>query len=504
MGCKVSAVRQGSSNPTPPRTKLQCLDPADLRDCPLPEPPSTTLITPSTTPREEEEDSEREETEAESDPVQLSMPEDGKQDVYTPLVQSSRAASSTTSPALGLVAVARAVGITAVGRRALEISAVLAGTVLLGIVDVMGNEIYYDSKRRMHYLSSAGLGYTAWVVWGLGLLNPSVFGYATLPPKPLAAEEALSEANIYQVFHNGQVPPGRMAKFAFLLARAFFNVAMILYRFISLPLRDPGSLANEAKHAAGWVELFAVVQLASGFAGAYRINDCIILGTILEAITIVVWCVSAVSFLTVQSSECFMMVFAVFILLLVFATSASTCYASASQLRGAAQYSVLGALAALSPASLSSRWNHLENFGCMRVLIMAIIVPFYAAVAMLSLVVKVAQLDFIALQSFAEWNILDWLNVLAFANNVAGIVDHDAIARRGVFEQLRAEDLQVSGASAAEMQEAWSEVLGKRLQRMYGPCRAVFHCATLSPKDYARLLCCYREGKQPSNSNASA
>jgi len=93
-------------------------------------------------------------------------------------------------------------------------------------------------------------------------------------------------------------------------------------------------------------------------------------------------------------------------------------------------------------------------------------------------------------------SVMDWLNILAFANNMASIVDHDAIARRGVFEQLRAVDLQVSGASAAEMQEAWSVVLGKQLHRMYGPCRAVFHCATLSPKDYAKLLSCHREGKQ--------
>jgi len=267
-------------------------------------------------------------------------------------------------------------------------------------------------------------------------------------------------------------------------------------------LRNPGSLANEAKHAAGWVELFAAVQLASGCLGVVRINGCVTLGTVLEAVTVVAWCISAVSFLTVQTSKCFMVVFAVFMLLLVLATSPSTCYASASQLRGAAQYSVLGALTALSPASLLSRWNHLDKFGFMRVLIMAIIVPFYAAVAMLSLVAKVAQVDFIALRSCAEWNILDWLNVLAFANNVAGIVDHDAIARRGVFEQLRAEDLHVAGASAAEMQAAWSEVLSIHLQRMYGPGRAVFHCATLSPKDYARLL--YREGKQPSNGHASA
>merc|ERR1712032_352143 len=191
-------------------------------------------------------------------------------------------------------------------------------------------------------------------------------------------------------------------------------------------------------------------------------------------------------------------------LLLAFATSASSCYAIASQLRGAAQYSVLGSLAALSPASLSRRWNYLDKLDCMRVPIMTIIVPFYAAVAILSLVAKVAQLDFIALQPFAEWKIMDGLNILAYANNMAGIVDHDAIARRGVLEQLRAEDVHISGASAAEMQEAWSVVLGKHLHEMYGPCRAVFHCATLSPKDYARLLYCHRDtetGKQPSNSH---
>jgi len=114
-------------------------------------------------------------------------------------------------------------------------------------------------------------------------------------------------------------------------------------------------------------------------------------------------------------------------------------------------------------------------------------VLFYLPVAVVALCAKVAQLGFVQEVACADWAIVDWLNLLAFANNAAGIVDLRKLEQHGVFQQLQRVE-QLSEASTEELQQAWMKSFGHALQELHGPALAIFFVATAQAADLSSLL----------------
>jgi hypothetical protein len=156
------------------------------------------------------------------------------------------------------------------------------------------------------------------------------------------------------------------------------------------------------------------------------------------------------------------------------------------KIRDLGRYSVLTNLHYVTFDSLQSRFNAMERVGCIRYIVMLGVVPFFSLLAGLSLLVKVAQFDFVVKKLYWDWSIIDWLNILSFASNVVGIIDLEAISRKGVFKQLRIDE-DAPGTPEA-LADAWMQRFSSKLTELVGKTKALILCATLSADDIAKVL----------------
>lgn len=366
----------------------------------------------------------------------------------------------------------------------------IVGTIACGGIDVITNEQRYDDGANLHYLTSEGLGYCAWLVWTLVFLVPvhvSIVAGTVIPIKRLSSK-GLTDSRLQMVFGNmsfGDMSL-RAAKFTFKTARALFNPAMIVCRFIGLPPRDPDQPLNQAKHIVAWWELGGLIGLVSIAAGI--MNQTLPRGYgMIWLLSLGAWFGSLVYFLVSRTSGHFLVVIVAYAFFLVNIKMPSHWAGVASKIDNTARYSILNSLQLLSISGFQSKLNSLRVLGPMKFLVMAGLVPLLCAFAGMSLLVKITQLDFVFDELYWDWSATEWLNLLAITNNIVGIMDLEKIARIGIFEQLR-QDAGLTEHTAEAICMNWMKHFGHKLAEMWGGPMAVFICATVTPADIAAVL----------------
>merc|ERR1719454_35464 len=94
----------------------------------------------------------------------------------------------------------------------------------------------------------------------------------------------------------------------------------------------------------------------------------------------------------------------------------------------------------------------------------------WAPTAILALMVKIAQVDFVTEKIYWDWTLVDWLRLARFTNNIIGLIPDQSDVRVGaIFEYLFPAD--------SKFQVRWGTFFTVQLLESYGVCRAtVLYC----------------------------
>uniref|UniRef100_A0A7S1A8V6 Uncharacterized protein n=1 Tax=Noctiluca scintillans TaxID=2966 RepID=A0A7S1A8V6_NOCSC len=101
--------------------------------------------------------------------------------------------------------------------------------------------------------------------------------------------------------------------------------------------------------------------------------------------------------------------------------------------------------------------------------------------AVMSLMVKIAQVDFVTEELCWSWTMLEWLRLYAFVNNVVGITpDQGEVATNAVLEHVGRDDHHFS--------ENWKGALADGLAETFGNMKGFIIHATLTTDDVSECL----------------
>jgi len=294
----------------------------------------------------------------------------------------------------------------------------------------------YDESSDTHYLDSEGFGAGIWGVFLLvfplvyiGFKEPS---NETLKLPQPDLSDAVSPEDLKLVF--GKVPSYmRILDFLVILVRFAGNIAFISYNFLNLPPRDPNERLNQAKHIVTWVE-FPVAMLMA----------------FLSVTGLLGWIVG--------KKVCGMWLCKI--------------------LKGTGQFSVLLCLPLANPMKMIDRMNKTRKrififFGLVYIL--------FVPTSILSIMIKVAQVDFITEKIYWDWTIWNWFAFAGFINNLAGLVPDN------VFIQIDAIFRFITANNPAESRIRWLRALGDALRKQYG-WRGLILMSSLKAEDVGILL----------------
>jgi len=225
----------------------------------------------------------------------------------------------------------------------------------------------------------------------------------------------------------------RILDFLVILVRFAGNIAFISYNFLNLPPRDPNERLNQAKHIVIWVE-FPVAML--------------------------------MAFLSVTG-------------LLGWIVGKKVCgIGLCSILKGTGKFSVLSCLPLANPMKMIDRMRKTKKelfffFGLVYIL--------FVPTSILSIMIKVAQVDFITEKIYWDWTIWNWFAFAGFINNLAGLVPDN------VFIQIDAIFRFITANNPAESRTQWLRALGDALRKQYG-WRGLILMSSLKAEDVGILL----------------
>merc|ERR1712224_365169 len=78
-----------------------------------------------------------------------------------------------------------------------------------------------------------------------------------------------------------------------------------------------------------------------------------------------------------------------------------------------------------------------KDYGVLRAVISTMLILFFVPVAILAVMMKVSQVDFITEQIYWDWSVIDWARLAGFINNIAGIIPNRNVeAIKSIFSYI--------------------------------------------------------------------
>jgi len=305
----------------------------------------------------------------------------------------------------------------------------------------------YEESSRLHYLNTWGIGAavwgTVWTLFAIALIFGLVTGVVHKPPPPfkdhdlilpnVPSSRGLDPSDFQDVFEWTWM---RLVKVLALFGQVTLNITFIGYNAYSLPTRDPDEPLNQAKHAVSWFE--------TGLIGFYILMLCVFLS---KAV-----CNASAQAFGVRKSMQFLSIF-----------------------------SVLKAISLANPMKMMQRLRknyRVQGFG--GALASAVGLFFFVPSAIASVLVKLAQVDFVTRDLYWTWTWWNFLQLAGFINNLASLgPDMTTVRLAAVWQFL---ELDSRGA------DPWLEALCRKLVRHYGFSRGMMYVLTISEVDIYKLL----------------
>lgn len=299
----------------------------------------------------------------------------------------------------------------------------------------------YEESSHLHYLDTWGIGAAVWgAVFALGVMYavaadpPTPFKDHDLKPPNVPSSRGLDPSDFQDVFEWTWM---RLVKVLALFGKLALNITFIGYNFYSLPTRDPDEPLNQAKHAVSWVE--------TGMAG-YN------------------------GFVT-------LLIF----LRLVACNGSESAFHLRRFLGFLSSWSVLQAISRANPMNVKQelqKRNRVSGFG--GALASAAMMLFMFPLAIASVMVKLAQVDFVTDEVYWDWTWWNYLQLGGFINNLAGLGPNMTDERLEAVWQFL--ELDSRGA------DPWLKAVCGKLVDHYGFSRAMMYVLTISEVDVYKLL----------------
>ena len=228
----------------------------------------------------------------------------------------------------------------------------------------------------------------------------------------------------------------RLIKVLALFGKLTLNITFIGYNFYSLPRRDPDEPLNQAKHAVSWLETGMM-----GFFGFFTLVCFFVAGRNGSGMALHVR-----SFLQIMS-----------------------------------RLSVLQSISRANPMNAMQELQknyRVEGFG--GALASAALMLFMFPLAIASVMVKLAQVDFVTDEVYWDWTWWNYLQLGGFINNLAGLGPNMTDVRLEAVWQFL--ELDSRGANP------WLQALCGKLVDHYGFSRGMTYVLTISEVDVYKLL----------------
>ena len=298
----------------------------------------------------------------------------------------------------------------------------------------------YEESSHLHYLDTWGIRAAVWgalfVIIAIGLVlyehSPPFKDHGLKQPN-LPSSQGLDPSDFQEVF---ELTWMNLVKVLVLFGKVALNITFIGYNFYSLPRRDPDEPLNQAKHAVSWVE--------TGMIG--------------------------------------------FFILALFTNSLPVCrnlsahvFLVRKDLENLSGFSVLQSISLANPMKVIpdlQRRYRVGGFGGALLSVASMLFFFCSAIA--SVMVKLAQVDFVTDEVYWDWSWWNFLQLAGFINNLAGLGPNMTDVRLEAVWQFL--ELDSRGA------EPWLRALFSNLVDHYGFSRGMMYALTISDVDVYKLL----------------
>ena len=299
----------------------------------------------------------------------------------------------------------------------------------------------YEESSRLHYLNTWGIGAALWGTFFAIFAIYFVF-YKPAPPfkdhelkQPnVPSSRGLDPSDFQDVFEWTWM---RLVKVLALFGQVTLNITFIGYNFYSLPTRDPDEPLNQAKHAVSWVE--------TGLMGFFLFFTL---------------------FIFLPSAAC---------------NRSESAFQLSRFLDFLSRYSVLKAVSLANPMKVMQGLQknyRVKGFG--GTLVSVAFLFFMLPLAIASVMVKLAQVDFVTRDLYWDWTWWNFLQLAGFINNLASLGPKMTTVRvEAVWQFL---ELDSRGA------DPWLEALCGKLVHHYGFSRGMMYVLTISEVDVYKLL----------------
>eukprot|EP00438_Fugacium_kawagutii_P029899 Skav200716 [mRNA] locus=scaffold2650:153643:155641:- [translate_table: standard] len=131
-----------------------------------------------------------------------------------------------------------------------------------------------------------------------------------------------------------------------------------------------------------------------------------------------------------------------------------------------ANYSLLRSISALNLSKVVDLWNRTRTDHRLNLEFLQAIV--HGILAVISLLLKVSAVSPILDTPVEKWNFSDWFRVVAFINNIAGIVNLKEIENRIVEEFVFSDNMHISDVKETGLHTSWRCRLSLRLLKVNG------------------------------------
>jgi len=149
-------------------------------------------------------------------------------------------------------------------------------------------------------------------------------------------------------------------------------------------------------------------------------------------------------------------------------------------LKGLGAFSVLLSLKFLNPMNMIDFMKRLQKKSAHVVVWELFQIAMCVPTAILSIMIQVAQVDFITEKMYWDWTIWNWFALAGFINNLASLISNkDRIQIDAIFRFINANDV--------ESNKKWHMALGDVLAKQYGRGGLIF-LSCLNAEDVGILL----------------
>ena len=318
------------------------------------------------------------------------------------------------------------------------------------LLAIVYTEVKQVPNKDAVYLDSIGIGASIWAVLIVMIVLQVAYGQVTIDQ---IEEIPISESDLQQAFgtraqllHFLPYPSLRLCRTVALALQAVLNITFMFYNFLVLPERNPLEHLNMSKHIVSWVE-FPMACL-----GCFSLT------------------LEGIRFVCQQNP--------------------GACLSLSNVISGMANFSVLSAFPYANPMKFARVLSpHLqdENRSWLSIVGLAIHGVVLAFAGVLSVIIKVEQVDFITEKVVSKWTMWECFALLGFLNNLAGLrLDGDQEKIYGVMRAHRG--TKESEKKLKKYFSEWRKEFIAHSMIQYGPLGALIIVCTMSADDICVVL----------------